>query len=136
MKPKFILDTNILLDLFYFRDESVEYLLKCLKNQEIQAYTCTSIWEEFEEVLMRKPFSQSLEQIQDLKNQYKDLFCWKSPERTAPLKCKDRDDQIFIDLAVELAPSIIISKDNDLLRMKKKASTLKVEILQQYLKQK
>ena len=85
MKPKVILDTNILLDLFYFKDESVEYLYKCLKNLEIDAYTCESIWEEFEEVLTRKPFLKSQDQINQLRIDHQDLFIWKAPKEKAPI---------------------------------------------------
>jgi putative PIN family toxin of toxin-antitoxin system len=133
MKPKVILDTNILLDLFYFRDESVEYLFKCLKNFEIDAYTCESIWAEFEEVLARKPFLNTQDQINQLRIEHQNLFIWKSPEKKAPYKCRDTDDQVFVDLAVEIAPSIIISKDNHLLKMSKKLSTLGIKTLKSYL---
>jgi len=132
MKPKVILDTNILLYLFYFKDESVEYLYKCLKNLEIDAYTCESIWAEFEEVLTRKPFLKTQDQINQLRIEHQNLFIWKSPEKIAPFKCQDKDDQVFVDLAVELAPSSIISKDNHLLKMSKKLSTLGVMTLKIY----
>ena len=132
MKPKVILDTNILLDLFYFKDESVEYLYKCLKNLEIDAYTCESIWEEFEEVLTRKPFLKSQDQINQLRIDHQDLFIWKAPKEKAPYKCQDSDDQIFVDLSVEHAPCTIISKDNHLLKMSKKLSTLGVVTLKVY----
>ena len=132
MKPNVILDTNILLDLFYFEDESVAYLRKCIKNQEIQAFTCTSIWEEFEEVLARKPFSQTQEHILYLRQEYQAWFTWKTPEKMGHLKCSDPDDQVFIDLAMELAPILIITKDNDLLKMKKRLETVGVQALQQF----
>ena len=48
------------------------------------------------------------------------------------LKCSDPDDQVFIDLAMDFAPSLIITKDNDLLKMKKRLETVGVQALQQF----
>jgi uncharacterized protein len=132
MKPRVVLDTNILLDLFYFKDKSVEYLYKCLKNQAIEAYTCENIWDEFTEVLMRKPFLQSTEAVNLLRNTYQDLLIWRAPSPSATIKCSDPDDQIFIDMAIELAPSLIITKDNDLLKIRKRLFTHGVETLKTY----
>ena len=35
----------------------------------------------------------------------------------APWKCQDPDDQVFLDIAFTLRPSILISKDNAVLKL-------------------
>lgn len=133
MKPNVVLDTNILLDLFYFKDKSVQNLHDCLKNQQIHAYTCEAIWGELEEVLARKPFNQGPEEMLGLRNEYQDLFLWQAPQKnTSRIKCCDPDDQIFVELSVELAPCLLITKDKDLLRLHKKLQQFQVQTLKQF----
>jgi putative PIN family toxin of toxin-antitoxin system len=133
MKPRVVLDTNILLDLFYFKDKSVAYLLDCLKTEQVQGFTCEIIWEEFAEVLARKPFNQTVEEINFIRSNYEHLLTWQAPQRNnSGIKCGDPDDQIFVELAVELAPCSLITKDKDLLVMKKKLQKFQVQTLKNY----
>ena len=134
MKPRVVLDTNILLDLFYFKDKSVLYLFECLKTEKVQGFTCELIWEEFAEVLARKPFNQTVEEINLIWSNYQHLFKWQAPQRNnSGIKCSDPDDQIFVELAVELAPCSLITKDKDLLILHKKLQKFQVQTLKQYL---
>jgi putative PIN family toxin of toxin-antitoxin system len=134
MKPRVVLDTNILLDLFYFKDKSVAYLFECLKTEKVQGFTCELIWEEFAEVLARKPFNQTEEEVNLIWSNYQHLFKWQAPQRNnSGIKCSDPDDQIFVELAVELAPCSLITKDKDLLILHKKLQKFQVQTLKQYL---
>jgi putative PIN family toxin of toxin-antitoxin system len=133
MKPRIVLDTNILLDLFYFKDKSVVYLLECLKTEQVQGFTCELIWEEFTEVLARKPFNQSASEINLIRLSYQHLLTWQGPEKNnSGIKCSDPDDQMFVELAVELAPCCLITKDKDLLVLQKKLQKFQVQTLKQY----
>ncbi len=133
MKPKVVLDTNILLDLFYFQDKSIAYLYECLKTQQVQAFTCELIWEEFAEVLTRKPFNQNVVEIELLRSNYQNLLTWQAPQKNnSGIKCSDPDDQIFVELAVEVAPCCLITKDKDLLVLRKKLQKFQVQTLKQY----
>lgn len=133
MKPKVILDTNILLDLFYFKDKSVTYLYECIKTEQVQAFTCDAIWEEFAEVLARKPFNQTVEEINLIWSNYQHLLTWQAPQgNDSGIKCSDPDDQIFVELAVEIAPCFLITKDKDLLVLQKKLQKFQVQTLKQY----
>jgi putative PIN family toxin of toxin-antitoxin system len=130
MKPKVVLDTNILLDLFYFKDQSVEGLLNGLVAHKITAYTCADIWAELEEVLARKPFNQTWEQIKAIRDLNSSLFEWLTPVvKRSGIKCSDPDDQIFIELAVTVAPCYLITKDKDLLRLSKRLLQANIQTL-------
>jgi len=132
MKPRVVLDTNILLDLFYFKDKSVTYLFECLKTEQVQGFTCELIWEELEEVLARKPFNQTAVEI-NFRSNYQHLLAWQAPQRNnSGIKCSDPDDQIFVELAVELAPCYLITKDKDLLVLQKKLQKFQVQTLKNY----
>jgi len=133
MKPKLVLDTNILLDLFYFKDQSVEGLLNSLVEHKITAYTCADIWAELEEVLARKPFAQSFEQIKAIRDTNSSLFEWLTPGvKKSGIKCSDPDDQIFIELAVTIAPCYLITKDKDLLRLSKRLLQANIQTLKKF----
>jgi putative PIN family toxin of toxin-antitoxin system len=133
MKPSVVLDTNILLDLFYFKDKCVQELMNCLQHHEIRAYTCLAIWEELEEVLARKPFHQSPQQIQMIRDTNSSLFEWLTPEgKKSGIKCSDPDDQIFIELAFAVAPCLLITKDNDLLKLRKRLEIVQVRTLKEF----
>jgi putative PIN family toxin of toxin-antitoxin system len=133
MKPRVVLDTNILLDLFYFKDKSVVYLLECLKTEQVQGFTCELIWEELVEVLARKPFNQTIEEINLIWSNYQHLLTWQAPQKNnSGIKCSDPDDQIFVELAVELAPCYLITKDKDLLVLQKKLQKFQVQTLKKY----
>jgi len=133
VKPRVVLDTNIILDLFYFKDKSVVYLYECLKTEQVQAFTCELIWAEFTEVLTRKPFNQSKSEIDLIRSSYQHLLTWQAPQRNnAGIKCRDLDDQIFIELSVEIAPCSLITKDKDLLVLQKKLQKLQVQVLKEF----
>jgi predicted nucleic acid-binding protein len=133
MKPYVVLDTNILLDLFYFADQRVKRLEELLLNHEIQAVTNNLIWEELDEVLKRPPFNQSDEKVLQIRKTKENLFIWKDISASScGVKCVDPDDQIFVELSVQIAPCFLITKDNHLLRMKKRLDKLGVQVMEQY----
>lgn len=131
MKPRIVLDTNILLDLFYFKDKSAQELYWQITQQKVDVYTCTTIWDEFEEVLARKPFLQTPAEIMRIHTKYTVFFIWLDPQhQTTRVICSDPDDQIFIDLAAEVAPCHLITKDKDLLKLSRKLSLIRVQTAQ------
>ncbi|OYZ34873.1 MAG: PIN domain-containing protein, partial [Polynucleobacter sp. 16-46-70] len=64
---------------------------------------------------------QSLSQLQD-----------DSSLPQAPWTCADADDQIFLDLAFQLKPAILISKDNALLTLASRAAKEDILITANY----
>jgi predicted nucleic acid-binding protein len=68
-----------------------------------------------------------LNQWQSLAEQHDD-----SSLATAPWKCQDPDDQIFLDLAYQLRPVVLISKDNALLRIASRAAQEDILITSDY----
>ena len=68
-----------------------------------------------------------LTQWQSLAKQYDD-----SSLAPAPWKCQDPDDQIFLDLAYQLRPAILISKDNAVLKIASRAAQENILITADY----
>ena len=118
-----ILDTNVLLDILVFDDERAHPLRAALENSLFKAVATPKTIEEFVDVISRAQFNLSEEQQLAVLDQWKQ---WSSlvddaSLLTAPWKCKDRDDQVFINLAFTLKPSTLISKDKQVLKIAKRA---------------
>ncbi len=122
MKP-IILDTNILLDIFVFEDVRADRLRNAVLNRQIKTYSNQTSLEELRDVISRPLFAleegqqvKIMGQWQSLSQSIEDLKL-----KAAPWKCQDPDDQIFLDLAFTVRPSILISKDNAVLRLATRA---------------
>ena len=123
MRPVVVLDTNILLDILVFDDERAHPLRSALEAQKLDAVATHKTIDELIDVLSRPQFKLTLDQ------QTQAIQQWKSWSRAindddlqvAPWKCKDRDDQVFINLAYTLKPSTLISKDKLVLKIAKRA---------------
>ena len=118
-----VFDTNVLLDLFVFNDFRALHLKQLLVEKQIDALASPKTLEEFADVISRELFSlepAAQEQI---------LLEWRSLARIvedqsllpSPWHCLDPDDQVFLDLAFTVKPCILISKDNEVLKLATKA---------------
>ena len=133
MKPV-VLDTNILLDIFVFNDERATHLKQAVLEGSIPAIASQKTLLEFADVISRPLFnldaptqSTILAQWQSIAQQLDD-----SNLAPAPWKCQDPDDQIFLDLAYQLRPAILISKDNAVLRLAGRAAKENILITSDY----
>ncbi len=133
MKPV-VLDTNILLDIFVFNDERAINLKQAIMDGSIPAVASQKTLLEFADVISRPLFKLDeatqaaiLNLWQSLAQQHDD-----SNLATAPWKCQDPDDQIFLDLAYQLRPAILISKDNALLHIASRAAQEEILITNDY----
>ena len=123
MKPIVVLDTNILLDVLVFDDSRAHPLRAALIAGELDVVATEKTLAEFLDVIGREQFSLSQEKQHEIMSQ------WRSWSRLikddaldiAPWKCKDRDDQVFINLAYTLKPAMLISKDKMVLKIAKRA---------------
>jgi putative PIN family toxin of toxin-antitoxin system len=119
-----VFDTNVLLDLFVFNDFRAVHLKQALLENKIDALASPNTLEEFADVISRPLFSL------ETAEQEKILAQWKSLSRvlddqsllSAPWRCKDTDDQIFLDLAYTAKPCTLISKDNEVLKFTARAA--------------
>jgi putative PIN family toxin of toxin-antitoxin system len=116
-----VLDTNVLLALWLFRDPVVEPLRAALAAGRLQAVRSAETDAEFAEVLAR-PGLFSVEPARQLRL----LDAWQSMAsllaeiRLAPWICRDPLDQKFLDLAVSAQAGWLITRDRDLLKLARK----------------
>lgn len=135
MKSTVILDTNILLDIFVFDDQRAHPLRAALINQEFDAPVTQDTLDELADVISRPQFSLDKIQQVDILLQWQNWsrLVESSDLQVAPWKCKDRDDQVFINLAYSYKPSTLISKDKLVLKLAKRAIKDQVTITADHL---
>ena len=124
-----VLDTNIVLDLFFFSDPACQSLKQALAQGQLRWLSTLAMRDELARVLTyahivpRMAFYQV--SAADVLAQF-DRFA--QPVAAAPRAsavCKDPDDQIFIDLAVA-HKATLLSKDKAVTSMKKRLLALGV----------
>jgi len=133
MKPV-VLDTNILLDIFVFNDERALQLKKALFDKATQFLASQKTIEEFADVISRPLFKLDKQTQKAILAQWQSIAEQQDDSNlaSAPWQCQDPDDQIFLDLAYQLRPTILISKDNAVLQIAHKAASENILITSDY----
>ena len=134
MKPRLVLDTNVILDLLVFKDPSTEPVQVVLDAKLVEAVRTEASMLELMDVIQRPNFKLSKEQQQIILKQ------WESSSRlldnsaieSAPFTCRDPDDQVFIDMAFSIRPALVLSKDLRVLELGAIAQRHGVEITSYY----
>ena len=118
-----VIDTNIVLDLWLFEDPATIPLRAALQSGAISHLATASMRDELERVLtyphLIKRMTKSSIQAQDILIRFDEYLLAAEPAAKATCTCKDPDDQKFIDLAVAHAVPLL-SKDKAILCMKKR----------------
>ena len=117
-----VIDTNVALSALLWWGEPAK-LLRNAQSGKLQILVTNSILNELQRVISSKKFAKRFAQLNSTPEEpltfYRNLvlFCKEPPE--SDIKCRDSDDLIFIDLAIEEKAHIIVSGDNHLLNLKK-----------------
>jgi putative PIN family toxin of toxin-antitoxin system len=118
-----IIDTNVWLDLVVFKDPRAADLKDALEKGLLVCYRTSYMLSELRDVIGRAMFGlsgieqeQAMAQAQRLSH-HADI----AQDHSQFLLCKDPDDQMFLDLALELKAELLISKDRALLRLASRA---------------
>ena len=126
-----VLDTQVVLDWLVFRDPGCAALQQALESGSVRWLTSQAMCRELEQVLDRGAAA-----------------AWK-PDRAAvaaalarfavmveplappgpPLRCRDPDDQMFIDLALAHGVRCLFTRDKALLKLARRARLRGVEVL-------
>ncbi|WP_426700955.1 putative toxin-antitoxin system toxin component, PIN family [Rhodanobacter sp. Col0626] len=122
--PRIVLDTNVCLDLFLFRDPACAALMIALQAGKVQAVTRSDCREEWQRVLhypqlpidgsVRPVIAAAFEAlVRELPPAQADI---KASDPPLP-RCADPDDQKFMELALVAGARWLLSKDNELLKL-------------------
>jgi len=117
-----VLDTNVLLALWLFRDPAVEPLRAAIEAGVLQPVRSRDTDAEFAEVLRRPElFCVATERQARLLDEWQASALPVDTIDPAPWACRDPLDQKFLDLAVSAGANWLITKDRDLLKLARKS---------------
>lgn len=115
-----VLDTNVLVSLWIFTDSRYALLRTALEDGRWLALTRADCLDEFGRVLNYPQFAISPERQRRALDEYRQLAgAIASPSRDAyPLpRCRDRDDQKFLEVARDGDAHWLVTSDKALLRL-------------------
>jgi putative PIN family toxin of toxin-antitoxin system len=117
-----VIDTNVCLDLFVFKDPRWEFLLRGLMDNSIVAVTRADCRQEWLAVLHYPHLPVDDESRPKVVETFDSLIQCIAPERQNRLlpRCSDKDDQKFLEIALDAGVQTLITKDKALLKLGRK----------------
>lgn len=134
-----VLDTNVVLDWLVFRDAGLARLFDALEQQHVRIVTHAAAIDELRRVLTYPQCKLAASDQETLLNKYR-MACLHAamPAQFAldnlllPAgfpSCRDPDDQHFLALAYHTRADGLLTKDKQLLRLRKRAAKFGVAIV-------
>lgn len=129
--PRVVLDSNVWIDILVFDDQATRPIRAALERGELDAVIDSRCLAELTHVLDYPQFvaravdkSAALATVTALATLMSEQAPDSAtPETSAPLpKCKDRDDQKFLELAQTAKADWLVSKDRALLKLNKRTA--------------
>ncbi|WP_232511933.1 putative toxin-antitoxin system toxin component, PIN family [Herbaspirillum sp. meg3] len=122
---RIVLDTNVCLDLFVFRDPRWAALLQAMENREVHAVTREDCRMEWLVVLNYPHLPVTEDEKPGIRAEFDRLISCL-PNATVntfglPI-CTDPDDQKFLELSLQAEADVLITKDKALLKLAKKTA--------------
>ncbi len=117
-----LLDTHVLLDLWLFDDPRLQPL--ALRLKDVRWVATAAMVAEWHYMMQRGIDRFPPRSVVDLPQP--ELL--PAPSQAAPWRCRDPDDQMFLDLAFALKPCALWTRDKALLAHRKRATAVGVLI--------
>ena len=118
--PRFVLDTNVCLDLFVFQDPQCAALLAAVRAGDIELVTredCRAEWLAVLAYPQLKLDEPQRAQAIAMFDAHVHGVPLAAPAAVALPRCRDRDDQKFLELAQQAAAVALLTRDDALLRL-------------------
>lgn len=120
-----MLDTQLVLDWLVFRDPRMSALAAALGDGRLRWLTCRRMRDECERVLARPALQRWQPDAMAVAAAWDRLAeVQAEPATSARLRCRDPDDQVFLDLALACQADALLSRDRDLLSLARPARGL------------
>jgi len=130
-KPLAVIDTQLLLDWLVFADPAAQAWAARVEAGEIQWIACPAMRREFAHMARHPRFARwqpDSERVLSIFDRRAELL--DDPDTSHPLlRCRDADDQVFIDLALLHRAHRLFTRDKALLALARRARPLGLEIL-------
>lgn len=116
---RIVLDTNVVLDLFHWANVDAVPIMAALEAGRIECLVDERTLDELQRVLTYPQLKLTPDMIAERYARYSDLITVVPAGEAAPLpRCKDRDDQKFLELAERSGADLLVSKDKALLKLR------------------
>ena len=116
---RLVLDTNVVLDLFHWSNADAVPIMAALEGGQVECLADERTLDELQRVLTYPQLKLTPEMAVDRYRRYSGLVRMHPEGEAPPLpRCKDRDDQKFLELAARCAANILVTKDKALLRLR------------------
>jgi uncharacterized protein len=116
---RLVLDTNVVLDLFHWANTDAVPIMAALEAGQIQCFADDRTLDELQRVLTYPQLKMTQTMIVERYARYRSLIQHVAAGEAPPLpRCKDRDDQKFLELAARCGADLLVSKDKALLRLR------------------
>lgn len=124
---RLVLDTNVVLDLLHWNDPAARPLAAALDARNACALTDARCFEELRLVLRLSRFDLAEQRQNEIAQRYRERCAWietpPHPARSLP-RCKDADDQKFLELACAGGADLLVTKDKALLKLARRRQAL------------
>jgi putative PIN family toxin of toxin-antitoxin system len=116
---RLVLDTNVFLDLFHWANADAVPIMAALEAGRIECLADARTLDELSRVLTYPQLKLTPEMIAERWARYRGLVQVVPDGEAPPLpRCKDRDDQKFLELAARAGADLLVSKDKALLKLR------------------
>lgn len=116
---RLVIDTNVVLDLFHFTDPVAAQLLAARQSGRAEFLSDAAALGELARVVGYPEFGLSATAGEALVERYRRQIIEIEPGEVPKLpKCRDKDDQKFLELAFRSQADLLVSKDKALLKLK------------------
>jgi putative PIN family toxin of toxin-antitoxin system len=126
-----VLDTNVVLDWLVFGDASAAAVGAAITAGSLAWLTTPRMLTELHAVLSR-PLATRWDHARELALtidlSHLTLVCAEPAPAGHSLICRDASDQVFIDLAREHGPAVLLTRDRELLALRRRATAFGVAI--------
>ena len=116
---RLVLDTNVVLDLYHWANTDAVPIMAALEGGRIECFADERTLDELQRVLTYPQLKMTPAMMVERYQRYSSLV-QLVPAGEAPHlpRCKDRDDQKFLELAARCGANILVSKDKALLKLR------------------
>lgn len=126
---RLVLDTNVVLDLFHWANTDAVPIMAALEAGRIACFADERTLDELQRVLTYPQLKMTSDMMSERYARYSGLIQLVPAGEAPPLpRCKDRDDQKFLELAARCGANILVSKDKALLKLRGR-TTLAFQIM-------
>ena len=129
-RPALIIDTNVVLNRWLFHDVSTITLLDRLASSHRWVGTQWMLAEALRVAAAPHLAKYRRSELSELESAYRTHIELINPDTVSPLRCRDPDDQAFLNLAEFTQAPLLLTLDRDLLKLRKRAATLGLQIVE------